>query len=138
MYGDGSVEPTMSDEQRLVHLQQQQFHQQQQQQRSMEAMQHIDQKLSELASTQAAQAADLRKGGESVAEATNNVIDAIIGGRATAALAVCQCDLLRPHQLALPTLFPPKPLPNVLHAVFPHAAALPVLPAVDPLAAVLH
>ena len=56
-YGDGSVEPTMSDEQRFVHLQQQQFHQQQQQQRSMEAMQHIDQKLSELASTQAAQAA---------------------------------------------------------------------------------
>ena len=60
-YGDGSVESAMSDEQRLVHLQQQQFHQQQQQQRSMEAMQHIDQ-LSELASTQAVQAADLRKG----------------------------------------------------------------------------
>ena len=78
-YGDGSVEPTMSDEQRFVHLQQQQFHQQQQQQRSMEAMQHIDQKLSELASTQAAQAADLRKGVESVAEATNNVIDAVNG-----------------------------------------------------------
>ena len=69
----------MSDEQRFVHLQQQQFHQQQQQQRSMEAMQQIDQKLSELASTQAAQAEHLRKGVESVAEATNNVIDAVNG-----------------------------------------------------------